>query len=508
MYGTLPKSTRTKTKFTKEDYAKLIVEKIVKEKSQETISTLLSCCQLYTTPLLIIRELRHLFNNHSNSNKSTVMAKCKTAQIVSTANYHTIRRPRKVPKEPKADDELEEILLQIKDLKLKLFDSQLEEPYSRDSGIASSVISDDELVLPEIPQLTSLDTRSRITEIVVDWIKREPMVFVDDIVFHVMRKFLDEIVAAKFLPQNQRATVESSMKTNTRVSTNFFCKITPLSEPITNLKNFDIQKTIGPLAAHINFMDGTFYKNLSRDVIISQLVQTGVRPRWNSYLNSMARLNSLISIAILKSSSPLDAAKMIDLFIILACCCRRAKNYNATVTITTALLSKPIQRLSKTWSKVTELKNFASLKLLANPSNNFRSLRKELTLASSKGEILAPYLTLVGKDVFWIAQGANDSQSIHEVESRTKMLASAIPRPARRIPEPCQICKGGQNSATEKCKVMEVLTTFTIFSDDVLYHLSYKMESPVNSFEKEEFKSLKPKKKSVRSLRKLIQLLV
>ena len=34
MYGTLPKSKRTKTKLTKEDYAKLIVEKIVKEKSQ------------------------------------------------------------------------------------------------------------------------------------------------------------------------------------------------------------------------------------------------------------------------------------------------------------------------------------------------------------------------------------------------------------------------------------------------------------------------------------------
>ena len=34
MYGTLPKSTRTKTKHSKEEYAKMIVEKILKEKNQ------------------------------------------------------------------------------------------------------------------------------------------------------------------------------------------------------------------------------------------------------------------------------------------------------------------------------------------------------------------------------------------------------------------------------------------------------------------------------------------
>jgi len=149
---------------------------------------------------------------------------------------------------------------------------------------------------------------------------------------------------------------------------------------------------------------------------------------------------------------------MIDMFVILACCCRRAKNYNATITIITALLSKPIQRLSKTWTKVKELQNLAMLKTLANPSNNFRSLRKEL---KSQKEVLAPYLTLVGKDVFWIAQGANERQNIHEVESRTKLLARSIPRPARRIPEPCETCRNGA-----KCKVMEALTTFSIMSDD------------------------------------------
>jgi len=307
------------------------------------------------------------------------------------------------------------------------------------------------------------------------------MVFVDDVVFHVMRKFLDEIAAAKILTQNTRALLDSSMKTNSRISTSFFCKITPLTnEPLSNLKNFDLQKTLGPLAAHINYLDAMFYKNLSRDDVISQLVQAGVRPRWNSYLNSMARLNSLVSIAILKSPSPAEAAKMIDMFVILACCCRRAKNYNATITIITALLSKPIQRLSKTWTKVKELQNLAMLKTLANPSNNFRSLRKEL---KSQKEVLAPYLTLVGKDVFWIAQGANESQNIHEVESRTKLLARSIPRPARRVPEPCENCRIG-----EKCKIMEALTTFSIMSDDALYHLSYKMESPTNSFEKEEFR--------------------
>ena len=98
------------------------------------------------------------------------------------------------------------------------------------------------------------------------------------------------------------------------------------------------------------------------------------------------------------------------------------------------------------------------LKSLANPSNNFRSLRKELM---SQKEVLAPYLTLVGKDVFWIAQGANESQNIHEVESRTKLLARSIPRPARRIPEPCESCRNG-----EKCKILEALTTFSISSDD------------------------------------------
>ena len=98
------------------------------------------------------------------------------------------------------------------------------------------------------------------------------------------------------------------------------------------------------------------------------------------------------------------------------------------------------------------------LKNLANPSNNFRSLRKEL---KSQKEVLAPYLTLVGKDVFWIAQGASESHNIHEVESRTKLLGRSIPRPARRIPEPCENCRNG-----EKCKILEALTTFSISSDD------------------------------------------
>jgi hypothetical protein len=241
---------------------------------------------------LIIRELRSVFNAFSSS---TCFEKTKKAEIVqlntSTVNYHTIRRPRKAPK-PVAttNDGLDEILSQIEDLKLRLFDP-VEEPYSRDSGIASSIISDDENIpLENCTSPAPLDLRSKIAEVVVAWIKKEPMVFVDDVVFHVMRKFLDEIAAAKILTSSNRALLDSSMKMNSRISTSFFCKITPMtSEPLSNLKNFDLHKMLGPLAAHVNYLDAMFYKNLSRDDIISQLVQTGVRPRWNAYLNSMAR---------------------------------------------------------------------------------------------------------------------------------------------------------------------------------------------------------------------------
>ena len=116
------------------------------------ISSLLSCCQLYTSPLLIIREIRSVFLASSPRFKKAEIVQLNTSS--STVNYHTIRRPRKAPKPASQNDGLDEILSQIEDLKLKLFDP-VEEPYSRDSGIASSIISDEVSRKPWAPKRES-----------------------------------------------------------------------------------------------------------------------------------------------------------------------------------------------------------------------------------------------------------------------------------------------------------------------------------------------------------------
>jgi len=244
-------------------------------------------------------------------------------------------------------------------------------------------------------------------------------------------------------------------------------------------------------------MDANLMRGLTLDDIIHQILDEEVSlPSWTRATKHFNNLTSNAIHTVVNCSKTSDAARKIEFLAEVGLESMAAGNLNGAMAIALALDSKPVARLAKVWRKLAEAHIVFRLKLLANPASNFEYYRSCL----SDGAI--PYLTLVAKDIYWLTR--MNTHAAHEdmltIEKRCQIVSQYVSpsNPVSPNPADCAPCGSG---AGKPCKVLSGLCSLKTVSEDELYYLSYKLEQPNSSFEKEDFRKIKTHRRKSQNLR-------
>lgn len=209
-----------------------------------------------------------------------------------------------------------------------------------------------------------------------------------------------------------------------------------------------------------------------------------------AYIEWFNRLGYLVATEICIVEKCKQRTKLIEYFIDVAWECHTLNNFNSLMAIIAGIHMNPVQRLKKSWVRVTNSKMDKIMELM-NPVGNFSVYRKRLQEAvqlkgAKVSTTIIPFFSLLVKDLYMINEnlplqldkGHLNFEKFWQLARQVTLLLSF-----RESDYPPSHLKN----------VLNYLMTIPVFTEDELYYSSYKCEEPEHNYEKAKYRTLRNK---------------
>ncbi|XP_047124603.1 ras-GEF domain-containing family member 1C [Hydra vulgaris] len=239
----------------------------------------------------------------------------------------------------------------------------------------------------------------------------------------------------------------------------------------------------------INFASSKLKKSVKKS---TKKCPKKIKSMTEIYADWFNRLSHLVATEICMCPKLEERAKIINFFIEVGKQCFKISNFNSLMAILTGLNKSSVSRMRRTWSH-SNRSVFLKLEKELSPINNFARYRETLKLRKSSKDLhdyIVPIFALLLKDLTFINEGFKTILPNNLINFEKFMnFATEV----REILEAKTMnCKYQKEN-----RITEYLLRSPLCNEEGLYKSSFEVEPPDSSFERDRYRSVKMKIKSI-----------